>query len=230
MASIGRLFEYKPQNELISLGYRGEAEGTESRVGDGDTERSGGRDTNLATLVLQYTKQELASYTKSRIAGISKASVPWMKQCSAILWDVIKGTISKQRCDALRQHIATRYNDAYAPRKVLNFATAFLKYLAKMHFDTRYKAFELFLELPKGLKVRKHVTSRIVTEEDVRNVLSAFERAYQRDEIDRAHYLHYRAIVLFSAFTGQRSQATIARLRVGQFMAAIASKKPVIEI
>ncbi|MGZ4932817.1 MAG: hypothetical protein ACXVIG_07615 [Halobacteriota archaeon] len=36
--------------------------------------------------------------------------------------------------------------------------------------------------------------------------------------------------MLFGAFTGQRSQATVARLKVGQFRAAIANNKPVIEV
>jgi hypothetical protein len=72
---------------------------------------------------------------------------------------------------------------------VLNFAKAFLKYLAKTHFDARYQAFNLFLEMPKGLKARKHVTSRIVTKEDVKNVLLAIRRAYEEEEIDTYHYL-----------------------------------------
>ncbi|MGZ4944175.1 MAG: hypothetical protein ACXV6K_07845 [Halobacteriota archaeon] len=108
---------------------------------------------------------------------------------------------------------------------MLNFAKAFLTCLAKLHFDTRYHAFQLFLEMPKGLKERKHVTSRIVTEEDIRNVLSAIERSYQNGEIGQEHYLNYRAIVLFGAYTGQRSQATIARLTVGQFRAAVVKKR-----
>jgi integrase len=112
----------------------------------------------------------------------------------------------------------------------MNFTTAFLKYLAKTHFDARYQAFDLFLEMPKGLKTRKHVTSRIITKEDVENILSAIQTAYLNDEIDRDHYLHYRAIVLFSAFTGQRPQATTARLTVGQFRAALNQKRPVLDI
>lgn len=146
------------------------------------------------------------------------------------LWNATTGTISRERCDAPRQHLLARYSDVYAPRKVLNFATAFLKYLAKTHFDVRYQAFDLFLEMPKGLKTRKHVTSRIITKEDVENVLSAIQTAYQNNEIDGDHYLHYRAIVLFSAFTGQRPQATTARLTVGQFKTAINLKKPVVTV
>ncbi len=84
--------------------------------------------------------------------------------------------------------------------------------------------------MPKGLKARKHVTSRIVTKADVENALSAIETAYQNNEIEKDHCLHYRAIVLFGAFTGQRPQATTARLTVGQFTTAVHQKKPVIDV
>jgi hypothetical protein len=152
-----------------------------------------------------------------------------MKRCSLTFWNATKGVISKERCDALRLLLSAKYTDVYAPRKVLNFAKAFLKYLAKTHFEMRYQAFDLFLEMPKGLKARKHVTSRIITKEDVENVLSAIQTAYQNNEIDWDHYLHFKAIVLFSAFTGQRP-ATTARLTVGQFKTAISQKKSVIDV
>ncbi|MGB9371500.1 MAG: hypothetical protein WCB79_06210 [Halobacteriota archaeon] len=42
--------------------------------------------------------------------------------------------------------------------------------------------------------------------------------------------MNYKAIALFSAFTGQRSEATTARLKVGQFREAISQQKPVIDI
>jgi hypothetical protein len=44
----------------------------------------------------------------------------------------------------IRQQLSAKYTDVYARRKVLNFAIAFLKYLAKTHFDARYQAFDLF--------------------------------------------------------------------------------------
>jgi hypothetical protein len=202
----------------------------ESQSGCAEVRYHHSNNLNLVSMELEFTKQELKNYTEFRLAGISKASIPWMKRCSLTFWKATKGIISKERCDALRQHLSTRYTDVYAPRKVLNFATAFLKYLAKTHFDARYQAFELFLEMPKGLKVRKHVTSRIITKEDVENVLSAIQTAYQNNEIDWDHYLHFKAIVLFSAFTGQRPQATTARLTVGQFKTAISQKKSVIDV
>ena len=171
----------------------------------------------LASLELRYTRKELRDYTQLRLAGISKASIPWMNRNSETFCNNTKGVINKTTCDALRVHLSDRYTDYWAPRKVMNFATAFLKYLAKTHFDSRYQAFDLFLEMPKGLKTRKHVTSRIITKEDVKNVLVAIQTAYENNEIEQHHYLHYKAIVLFSAFTGQRQEATVARLTIGQF-------------
>jgi hypothetical protein len=84
--------------------------------------------------------------------------------------------------------------------------------------------------MPKGLKARKHVIGRIVTKQDVENLLFAIRRAFENGEIDNDHYLSYQAIVLFGAFTGQRLQATIARLSVGQFRNAVDQEKPVLDI
>ncbi len=86
-----------------------------------------------------------------------------MKRCSRSFWNVAKGAISKERCSTLRKPLSERYADVCAQRKVLNFAKAFLTYVAKTRFDPRYQAFDLFLELPKALKEHKRVTERIVT-------------------------------------------------------------------
>jgi hypothetical protein len=102
--------------------------------------------------------------------------------------------------------------------------------LAKTHFDASYQAFDLFLEMPKGLKARKHVTDRIVTQEDIENLLYAIERDYSKGEIDIHHFNHYKALVLFGALAGQRSQATIARLTVQQLKEAIEATKPVLDV
>ena len=48
---------------------------------------------------------------------------------------------------------------------MLAFAKAFLTYLTKIKLDTRYHAFEVFLERSKTLKERKNVTSRIIIKE-----------------------------------------------------------------
>ena len=231
MASQSPDFKYKPKNKLISKERLSSTGNINSQAAHQDVgEYDPPNHVTLATLALQYSKKELASYTEFRVAGISKASIPWTKRCSKTFWNVTKGIISKEHCDALRAHLSERYTDIYAPRKVMNFATASLKYLAKTHFDTRYQAFDLFLEMPKGLNARKYVTSRIVTREDVENLLHAIKTAFENGEIGKNHYMNYRAIVLFAAFTGQRPQATIARLSVRQFRNAVSQEKPVLDI
>jgi integrase len=132
--------------------------------------------------------------------------------------------------DKLRHYVLHKYVDVYAKRKVINFSKAFFRYLSKTRFDARYQAFELFLELPKALRERKQVTSRIVTKQDVENVLAAIEQAAKKEEIDSYHCINYRAIVLFGAFTGQRPLATIARLTIGRFRHALTQEKPVLDV
>jgi hypothetical protein len=84
--------------------------------------------------------------------------------------------------------------------------------------------------LEKNQGARKHVTSRIAIKRDIENVLSAVEDALQSEQIDDCHYQNYGAMVLFSAFTGQRPQATIARLSVRQFRNAVGHDQPLLDI
>jgi hypothetical protein len=184
----------------------------------------------LDKLKLTFSRSELSDYTNLRIVGLSDKTINWLKKAADILWACTKGEISRITANQLRNYVLTKYSDIYAKRKVINFAKAFLRYLSKTRFDTRYQAFELYLELPKAIKERKHVTSRIVTKEDIENVLTAIERAYRNGEISQYHFLNYRAITLFGATSGQRPNATIARLTVKQFKQAINHEKPVLDI
>ncbi|MGZ4864868.1 MAG: hypothetical protein ACXV39_09585 [Halobacteriota archaeon] len=184
----------------------------------------------LSSLKFGYEKDELTSYTESRKAGVSKRSVPWLDRASRRFWDTTQGTISKASMDALRTYTLTHYIDLNAKRKILNFAKAFLKYLATTHFDPRYHAFALFLELPKALKERKRVTGRIVTTEDIRCVLSAIKEDYKAGKLNERQYRDFTSLVLFGAFTGQRPYATIRKLTVGQFRSALNETPPVVEV
>jgi hypothetical protein len=132
--------------------------------------------------------------------------------------------------EAVRDVALAKYECVYSKRKELYFTKGLLKYLTEITFDTRFQVLELFLETPKVLKTRKHGASRIVTKEDVENVLKAIEQSFSAGRIDSNHFLNYKAIVLFGTFTGQRPLATIARLAVGQFKTAVKMSKPVIDV
>jgi len=74
------------------------------------------------------------------------------------------------------------------------------------------------------------VTSRIVTKEDIENVLAYICNAKKDGLISDHRAKQYTAFVVFGAFTGQRSLSTIAKLTVGQFKQALQSKPTIVEV
>jgi integrase len=132
--------------------------------------------------------------------------------------------------ERLRVTTLAKYSSAWSHSKTLSFVKAFLKYLTKMRLDTRYLAFEVFLEMPKKVKTRKAVTSRIITQADVENVLAHIEHAKREGRITERRALEYAAFVVFASYAGQRTMATMSRLSVGQFREALGSEKPVLHV
>ena len=75
-----------------------------------------------------------------------------MNKATEIIWDCTHGFVSEETMDAVRYVALTKYKCVYSQRKVLYFTKGLLKHLTKTSFDTRFGAFELFLEMPKVLK------------------------------------------------------------------------------
>ena len=93
-------FEYKWHGGVLFDGCPGKANGRSRDGSLSKDRRYQSESLNLAALSLEYGKKELTSYTEFRLAGISKASFPWMKRCSLTFWNVTKGKISKETCDS----------------------------------------------------------------------------------------------------------------------------------
>ena len=184
----------------------------------------------MSQLMLPFAAQDLNEYLTLRATGLTRKTVTWLKKAAELFWYSTEGIVSVATTRRLRDYVLAKCIDTYAKRKVLGFARAFLRYMSKIRFDERYIAFDLFLELPRAVKERKYVTSRIMTKEDVENILSAIKQAYCIGDIDSNHYLNYTALVLFGAFTGQRPLATIAKLTVGQFREALKTSTPVLDV
>lgn len=122
----------------------------------------------------------------------------------------------------------SRWTSSDAHRKVLGPTNSFLKYLAKIRMDIRYSNFGLCLELSRSIKERKMITQRIVTLNDISSILAHIKKSYNVGLIEENRYNQYTAIVLFGAYTGQRSMATISKLTVDQFRNALVSENPVL--
>ncbi len=184
----------------------------------------------LSDLALPFSANELSSYVDYRVTGLADLSRDWITRAARTFWDMTTGVISKITMDNLRQQTLTRNTSSWSHGKTLSFAKAFLKYLAKMRLDTRYLAFAMFLEMPKTVKIRKAVTSRIVTRVDIENVLLHVWRAQHKGEITKKRALQYTAFVIFGAYGGQRSNATMMKLTVRQFREALRREKPCVKI
>ncbi|MGZ4869503.1 MAG: hypothetical protein ACXV2F_03980, partial [Halobacteriota archaeon] len=118
VASTGPLFEYKPH--LISVdSFEGAGNLASSPSRGGMRSSSAHSHYSLATLELQYVKNELTSYTDFRKAGLSERSKPWMNKASQIFWNTTNGKISKASIEPLRNCVLARYTDVFAKRKVL---------------------------------------------------------------------------------------------------------------
>ena len=181
-----------------------------------------------APLLLSFTFSELDEYATHRSEGLADKSQDWIIRASQALWESTKGEISHQSVTALRTFALEKYQSADSHSKVLSFARSFLKFLATTKAEPRYQTFAPYLELPKTVKERKSVTSRIVTKEDINNGLQHVAKAERGGKISPERAAQYSALVLFGAYAGQRSEATMAKLTVGQFREAMAADKPVL--
>ena len=106
----------------------------------------------------------------------------------------------------------------------------FLKFLAKTKMEPRYTSFEVYLEMPRAVKERKSVTSESLRETTSRMFLPISSKQSKKATYRNNAPAQYSAFVIFGAFTGQRSLATMAKLTVGQFREALQPKKPVLQV
>jgi hypothetical protein len=55
----------------------------------------------LSSMELYFDLKDLQSYTESRKAGLAEKSISWLETSSDIIWEILKGVISKERVDFL---------------------------------------------------------------------------------------------------------------------------------
>jgi integrase len=181
-------------------------------------------------LEFKYTKKELNNFLAWRTTGLTHKSSVWIFKAAEVFWKHTKGTISRDSLEQLRAFLFQKYNDYYAQGKVLNFTKGFLKYQAKLTLDPRYLAFDMFLEKPRVRKIKKKMTARVVTKDDIEHVLAVIKQQMLHGSIDEEHARQFAGVVLFGAFTGQRPYSTIKQLRVGQFREALKLENPVVHV
>jgi len=184
----------------------------------------------LGDLTLLFTSDLLSYYVEGRNIGLAGKSRDWIIRAARDFWYATQGIISRQTLEQFLTITLAKYKSHWSHGKQLAFAKAFLKYLTKIKLNNRYYAFEIFFRGPKTLKERKNVTSRIVTKEDIENTLAHIKKSEKDGCISHDRALRYAAFIVFGAYTGQRSMATMMKLTVGRFKDAVKMEKPVLHV
>jgi len=183
------------------------------------------RNPHLNELKLTFTEKELDEYLNYRVSLVHEKSGKWLIKASKIFWNITQGNITKDKIDELRQFVLAQYQSGDSWGKIFYFTKSFLDYLAKIHFDHRFKDFSLFIEKPRMKIERKMLTSRIISVVDILNVLEKIRHARLSIEEKKK----YQALILFLAYSGQRV-VTTSRLNVGQFRFALKFNPPVLTV
>jgi integrase len=126
---------------------------------------------------------------------------------------------------ALKKHSAS----IDSRRKVTGFAAAFLKFLTKTRMDPSYQSYDVYLELPKAVPVRKAITQRIITRKDIESVFERIDVRAKNGKINAKKTRNYRAFTLLAAYTGLRP-ITMQRLKVEQLRAAVKEDKSTLHV
>lgn len=112
-------------------------------------------------LELHFSDSDLNNFVAHRKIGLAAKSLDWIDRASQALWESTKGEISHRTVKALRESVLKKYASTDSHSKVLNFATGFLKFLAKTKMEPRYTSFEVYLEMPRAVKERKSMTASV---------------------------------------------------------------------
>jgi integrase len=154
----------------------------------------------------------------------------WVQRSAKVIWELTRGEISFASIAALKTYALNKYPSVDSRSKILSNSKAFLVFLSRTKIDQRYQSFSIYLDMPRAVKEQRSLTEKIVTIEDVRNVLAHIKRAEQTCKISKQRAAQYTAYVIFASFSGQRSESTIAKLTCFQFREALKMEKPVLHV
>ena len=183
----------------------------------------------IKAISLEFDKNELDAYTQKRLSGIAEKTKGWIIRASQVFWEQTQGNVNYSTIQSLYNYTIDKWSSRFTWSKILSFAKAFLKYLSKTRFDQRFQAFEIYLEMPKAVKEKKRTTSRIVTINDVQNVIKAILKAFREGRLPKDRALNYVTTILFGAYTGQRPYC-IRRTRSDQIEKALKQELPVLKV
>ena len=196
-----------------------------SQVENGKVEQE-----SILSIELYYDINELNAYTQKRLSGVAEKSKQWINKGREVFWQITQGVINFETINALYEYTLRTWDSEDSWGKIFGFAKSFLDYLAKTRFDQRFSSFKMFLEKPKKVKEKKRITDRIIVDEDIRNAVKYIVKAWKEGRLELERALNYTTYVLMGAYTGQRPDSTLSKLRIEQIEAALNENPPVLHV
>jgi len=112
---------------------------------------------------------------------------------------------------------------------MLSFAVAFLEYLTKTRLDNRYYSYSVFLDRRKTLKQQEWLTNRIITKQDIENILAHINAAKSEGPLNISCIIICSVCPLWSVYWTEE-QRYLIETNVEQLGEAMQLKKPVIHV
>jgi len=155
--------------------------------------------------------------------ALSKKSYNWIHKILIDFYTFSKGTIEKDRLIDYAQYLFTKY-PAYSTRhKHFVYIRNFITHLSRTRDEPFISSLLVYFEMPKVRREVKLLTSRIITQDDVRNALAMIQHSALPGKTKQ----NYCCAILFLAYSGQRV-ITASRITVGQFRDALNQSPPVL--
>ena len=173
-----------------------------------------------------FTDFDIEQFLILRKRGVSKHTIVTLNSVTRMIKKNLNGVINQTTLAIHADDILATYKSASSIHKYFMYTRNFLKYLYKIRMDTNLLAFLAIFEKPKVRRERKLMTTRIITIEDIKELISRLERD---ENLTDYRKLQFKTLFLFLAYSGQR-QITAYRTTAGQFREALTNNPPVLTI
>jgi len=157
--------------------------------------------------------------------ALSKKSYNWISKILTDFHQFTDGVIDKTGLIEYAQYLFKKYPSYSTRHKHFVFVRNFIKNLAQVRDEYQISSFLVYFEMPKVRRETKLLTSRIITQEDVKNALSTIEQS----SLPELTKQNYRYAILFLAYSGQRV-IIACRITVEQFQEALNQTPPVLVV
>jgi len=172
-----------------------------------------------------FSKSDIEQYMSLKCYALSKKSYNWINKILNDFYSFSQGSIQKLKLIDYAQHLFIKY-PAYPTRhKHFVYIRNFITHLSKTRDEPFISSLLVYFEMPKVRREMKLLTSRIIIQDDICNVL----RVVQLSSLQIQTKQNYACAILFLAYSGQRV-ITGCRITVQQIRDALNQSPPVLTI